>query len=215
MEYVNKKLLAANNVVLHAFMSLWILIQLRIGTIQALSSKEHIVFLEAAVMPGCLRHKALQHWLVPGQQLAPWNCDEWAVLVKMTDFICMGFGFPPFSQNARGLGANHSRAMVRFSSCPDAQRLKSQAPPGESADEKPTTLQHWCSWCRQVQHFEPKKPSLVGHKWDQQQVKDFTGCCDNKPTGKKKGTPKRLQQYYSVRVWCGTRVPFKSLALEA
>lgn len=61
MEYVNKKLLAANNVVLHAFMSLWILIQLRIGTIQALSSKEHIVFLEAAVMPGCLRHKALQH----------------------------------------------------------------------------------------------------------------------------------------------------------
>lgn len=108
-------------------------------------------------------------------------------------FHLHGIWLPPPKKNARGLGANHSRAMVRFSSCPDAQRLKSQAPPGESADEKPTTLQHWCSWCRQVQHFEPKKPSLVGHKWDQQQVKDFTGCCDNKPTGKKK----EVQNVYS------------------
>lgn len=105
---------------------LWILIQLRIGTIQALSSKEHIRFFGSCCNAGVF---TTQGFAAPTSARTA-ACSmklvkKKAVLVKMTDFICMGFGFHP-QKNARGLGANHSRALVPFQQL--SWRSKAQKP---------------------------------------------------------------------------------------
>ena len=92
---MNKKLLAGNNVVLHAFMSLWILIQLTRHNSSTLLQGAHR-FLGSCCNAGVFKTQGFAALTSARTAACSMKLVKTkAVLVKMTDFICMGFGFPP------------------------------------------------------------------------------------------------------------------------